>query len=132
MKSGDIFKGIFGLAVRLLGLVFLYLGLSGVPPLLDLGAIETAAKSDILTAVLPVVFNLAVGWWLIGGGLLIRRAYPEASGLARYAQGQGQNTAPVVKPDSSQETADMNAAEKKLESLVEKQKDDRATDSRAG
>ena len=42
MKSRDIFKDIFGLAVRLLGLLFLYFGLSAVPPLLDLGAIETA------------------------------------------------------------------------------------------
>ena len=132
MKSGDIFKGVFGLAVRLLGLVFLYLGLSAVPPLLDLSAIETAAKSDILTAVLRIVFNLAVGWWLIGGGLLIRRAYPEASGLSRYAQKQGQNAVPAIQPDPSQGMADMNAAEKKLESLVEKPKDDRTTTSRAG
>ena len=126
MKSGDIFKGIFGLAVRLLGLVFLYLGLSAVPPLLDLSAIETAAKSDILTAVLPIVFNLAVGWWLIGGGLLIRRAYPETSGFSRFAQRQDQNAALAVKPNASQGMTDVNAAEKKLESLVEKQKENRA------
>lgn len=132
MKSGDIFKGIFGLAVRLLGLVFLYLGLSAVPSLLDLGALETAARSDIFTAVLPIVFNLAVGWWLIGGGLLIRRAYPEASGLSRYAQRQEQNGVSASKPDESQGMAEMDAAEKKLESLVEKQKDDRTAASRAG
>ena len=124
MKSGDIFKGIFGLAVRLLGLVFLYLGLSAVPPLLDLGAIETAAKSDIITAVLPVVFNLAVGWWLIGGGLLIRRAYPESSGISRYAQRQEQGAPAAVKPD--QRMGDMNAAEKRLEALVEKPKEGRS------
>jgi hypothetical protein len=126
MKSGDIFKGIFGLAVRLLGLVFLFLGLSAVPQLLDLGAIETAAKSDILTAVLPIVFNLAVGWWLIGGGLLIRRAYPESARFARYAPTQEENAAPAIKPGGSQGMADLNAAEKKLESLVEKPEENRA------
>ena len=123
MKSADIFKGIFSLAVRLLGLFFLYLGLSAVPPLLDLGAIETAATSDILAAVLPIVFNLAVGWWLIGGGLLIRRAYPEASGLTRFAQRHEQGATPAIKQDPSRRTADMDAAEKKLESLVEKPKE---------
>ena len=46
MKSRDLFKDIFSLMVRLLGLVFLYLGLSAVPPLLDFGAIETAGRSD--------------------------------------------------------------------------------------
>ena len=68
MKSRDLFKDIFTLAVRLLGLVFLYLGLSAVTPLLDFSAIETAAKSDLITAILPIVFNLAVAWWLLGGG----------------------------------------------------------------
>ena len=122
MKSGDVFKGIFGLAVRLLGLVFLYLGLSAVPPLLDLGALETAAKSDLLAAVLPIVFNLAVGWWLIGGGLLLRRAYPETSRFSRYSQAQGEHTTPAIRSDPSHATADPNAAEKKLASLVEKPK----------
>ena len=70
MKPRDI----FGLAVRLLGLFFLYLGLRAVTPMLDLGAIGTASKSDIINAILPIVFNLAVAWWLLGGGLLMRRA----------------------------------------------------------
>jgi len=120
MKPRDIFKGIFGLAVRLLGLVFLYFGLSAVPPLLDLGALETAAKSDIITAVLPIVFNLAVAWWLIGGGWLIRRAYPETSRISPYPQTQGEGVAPA---DRSQGTTDMDAADKKLAPLVEKPKD---------
>jgi len=127
MKPSDIFKGIFGLAVRLLGLVFLYFGLSTVPPLLDLGAIETAAKSDIVTAVLPILFNLAVGWWLIGGGLLIRRAYPEASRISAHLQGQGEGTALAAKSAPSQGMTDMDAAEKKLAALVEKPKADRAS-----
>jgi len=119
MKSGDIFKGIFGLAVRLLGLVFLYFSLSAVPPLLDLGAIETAGKTDIITAVLPIVFNLAIGWWLIGGGLLIRRAYPEASRIFPHPA-RGEGTAPAIRPEG---TAGMDAADKKLAALVGKPQD---------
>jgi hypothetical protein len=125
MKSGDIFKGIFGLAVRLLGLVFLYFGLSAVTPLLDLGALETAAKSDIITAILPIVFNLLIAWWLIGGGLLIRRAYPEAPGFWAYPHGQREGTA--AKSAQPQGMTDMEAAEKKLAALVEKPENHRAS-----
>lgn len=120
MKSEDIFKGIFALAVRLLGLVFLYFGLSAVPALLDWGALETAAKSDIITAVLPIVFNLAIGWWLIGGRLLIRRAYPEAFQYSRYPKKEETKAQTAVEPEPG--AGDMNAADKKLESLVEKAK----------
>lgn len=123
MKSGDIFKGIFSLAVRLLGLFFLYLGLSAVQPLLDLGALETASKSDIITAVLPIVFNLAVGWWLIGGGLLVRRAYPEGSRIFPHPRLQEKEAAP---PGPSEATANMDAADKKLASLVETPKENPA------
>lgn len=126
MKPRDIFKDIFGLAVRLLGLVFLYFGLSAVPPLLDFGAIETAGKSDILNAILPVVFNLAVAWWLLGGGLLVRRAYPEASRISPHSQAQGEGTAPATKPVQSEGVMDMETAEKKLASLVGKPKDGQA------
>ena len=126
MKPGDIFKDIFGLAVRLLGLVFLYFGLSAVPPLLDLGAIETAAKSDIITAVVPIVFNLVVAWWLIGSGFLIRRAYPEASRITPHSHAQGEETAPATKSGQSQETTDTDVADKKLAALVGKPKDDHA------
>ena len=80
MKSRDLFKDIFTLAVRLLGLVFLYLGLSAVTPLLDFGAIETAAKSDLITAILPIVFNLAVAWWLLGGGRVDTPGLPGDAG----------------------------------------------------
>ena len=61
-------KELFGLAVRLLGLVFLYHGLMSVPTLF------VAPPSVILL----VIFLLAVAWWLIGGAaLLTERAYPE-------------------------------------------------------
>ncbi|MGA9453428.1 MAG: hypothetical protein WBW41_19045 [Verrucomicrobiia bacterium] len=126
MKSRDIFKDIFGLAVRLLGLLFLYFGLSAVPPLLDLGAIETAGKSDILNALLPMVFNLAVAWWLIGGGLLIRRAYPEASRISPHSQVAEEGAVQTTKPIQSQGMADTETAERKLASLVGKPKDGHA------
>jgi len=125
MKPRDIFKDIFSLAVRLLGLVFLYLGLSAVTPLLDFGAIETAGKSDIITAILPIVFNLLVAWWLLGGGLLIRRAYPETSRISAHSPAQGEGTAPAAKSGQSQGTTDMDVADKKLASLVGRSKDDR-------
>jgi len=120
MKSRELFKDIFGLAVRLLGLVFLYLGLRAVTPMLDLGAIETAAKSDIITAILPIVFNLAVAWWLLGGGFLIRRAYPESSKSSPRPEARAEGTAPPVGPAQSAEITDLDRAERKLAPLVEK------------
>ena len=123
MKARDI----FGLAVRLLGLYFLYLGLRSVTSMLDLGAIETATKSDIINALLPIVFNLAVAWWLLGGGVLVRRAYPaEVLKVSdRLPLPAERGTPPVHSPPSSELTG-MDQAEKKLASLVEKPKDGRA------
>lgn len=122
MKPRDIFKDIFSLAVRLLGLVFLYFGLSAVPSFLDFGAIETAGRGDLLSAILRIVFNLAVAWWLIGGGLLIRRAYPEASRIFPHSHAQSEGMAPAIKPTGSQGMTDTDATDKKLASLVEKPK----------
>jgi hypothetical protein len=126
MKSRHLFKDIFTLAVRLLGLVFLYLGLSAVTPLLDFGAIETAAKSDLVTAILPIVFNLAVAWWLLGGGLLIRRAYPETPEISAPSPAQREEAMPATTSPSLKRTTEMDAADKKLAALVEKPKDDHA------
>jgi len=120
MKSRDIFKDIFGLAVRLLGLVFLYFGLSAVPSLLDFGAIETAGKSDIISAILPIVFNLAVAWWLIGGGLLTRRAYPEKSRILDESTSPDERAVPAPGSTTPQALPEMETAEKKLASLVGK------------
>jgi hypothetical protein len=122
MKSRDLFRDIFGLAVRLLGLVFLYLGLKAVTPILDLGAIETAGKGDILNAILPVIFNLAVAWWLLGGGLLVRRAYPESSKISPRLDAEEAAAAPMTRPAQSQGMADMDRAEKRLAPLMEKPK----------
>jgi hypothetical protein len=122
MKSKDLFKGIFHLAVRLLGLVFLYLGLSAVPPLLDFGALETAAGSDIITAVLPIAFNLAVAWWLLGGTWLIRRAYPETLNVSVQSPALKEGTAVANASTLSQHSTDWEIADKKLAALVEKPK----------
>jgi len=123
MKSRNLFRDIFGLAVRLLGLVFLYLGLRAVAPLLDLGALETAGKSDILTAILPIVFNLAVAWWLLGGGLLIRRAYPESSNISPLSDAREEGAASATRPTHAEGMTDEDATDKKLARLVEKPKD---------
>jgi len=120
MKSSDLFKDIFSLAVRLLGLVFLYLGLRAVTPMLDLGAIETAGKSDVVTAILPIIFNLAVAWWLLGGGFLVRRAYPESSKIAPRPEAHEGEKTRTTKSILSHEMSDVSDAEKKLASLVEK------------
>jgi hypothetical protein len=122
MKSRDI----FGLAVRLLGLVFLYLGLRAVSPMLDLGAIESAGKIDIINAILPIAFNLLVAWWLLGGGLLVRRAYPEAPKILDHSHSRAERGTPAANSTQSQELTDMDRAEKKLAALVEKPKDDHA------
>jgi hypothetical protein len=126
MKSKDLFRDIFGLAVRLLGLVFLYLGLSGVPPLLDFGALQTANPSDVITAILPLAFNLTVAGWLLSTRWLIRRAYPEANNVSARSTAPGEGTAPAAMSFPSPKAADWDAADKKLAVLVDKPKADRA------
>jgi hypothetical protein len=122
MKLADICRSIFSLAIRLLGLVFLYRGLTAMPPLLDFQGIEQASVNDLITAVLPIVFNLAVAWWLIGSKLLTRRAYPEESRMAAYSNSPMPQAEPVSKPGASREMADLDTAERKLAALVGKPK----------
>ena len=122
MKPSDI----FGLAVRLLGLVFLYLGLRGISLLLDLGAMETASKNDVLNAILPIAFNLLVAWWLLGGGWLARRAYPDAPKIPDNLLPLAGRGMPAGNSAPPQELTDLDRTEKRLASLVEKPKDSRA------
>jgi hypothetical protein len=122
MKPRDI----FGLAGRLLGLFFLYLGLRAVSPLLDLEAIENAGKGDIINAILPIAFNLLVAWWLLGSGLLMRRAYPEESKISGRSHPQAERGMPAANSTQPQELTDMDRAEKRLAPLVEKPRDGRA------
>ena len=63
MKPTDLFN----LAIRLLGLVFVYLGCKAVP----------VVFFDKGRSLLFVACYFAAAWWLIGGArLLMRRAYP--------------------------------------------------------
>jgi hypothetical protein len=115
-------KDIFGLAVRLLGLYFLYLGLNALAQMLGSDIINSPEKMDIVYALLPVAFDLVIGWWLLRGGLLVRWAYPEtARSSEHFALTQGRpasSSAPALSP----EPAGMDQAEKKLAALVEKPK----------
>lgn len=117
-------KDIFGLAVRILGLYFLYLGLYGIAQMLSSDIIESPDKRDIIYALLPVAFNLVIGWWLLGGGLLVRRAYPETSKVSDLIPPQPKRSTPPPEaaPPSAPEPAGIDQAEKKLAALVEKPK----------
>jgi hypothetical protein len=116
-------KDIFGLAVRLLGLYFLYLGLNALAQMLGSDIINSPEKMDIVYALLPVLFDLIIGWWLLGGGLLVRRAYPETARLSENFSSQPNRPAPSPGPAPSPEPAGMDQAEKKLAALVEKPKE---------
>ena len=120
MKPRDI----FGLAVRLLGLFFLYLGLRAVSPILDLETLQTTGKADILNALIPIAFNLLVAWWLLGGGLLMRRAYPETSRMLSQFPSPSGPKSPAPGSVASQELTDQDRTEQKLAALVEKPKEE--------
>ncbi len=116
-------KDIFGLAVRLLGLVFLYFGLRGVIPLLDVDVFNSPDKNEIINDLLPVAFNLAAALWLLSGKLLVRWAYPESS----KAPLPPQPRQPTISESTpAPELTGMDRAEKKLAALVEKPKDSHA------
>ncbi|HEV2318776.1 MAG TPA: hypothetical protein VGV18_03440 [Verrucomicrobiae bacterium] len=94
-------------------------------PMLDLELIENPDKSDIINGLMPVIFNLAVGWWLLGGGL-VRRAYPEpkvSQSLRTREQPEPARVSPVE--SSTLELKGMERAEQKLAALVEKPADSR-------
>ncbi len=121
-------KDIFGLAVRLLGLFFLYSGLRAVLPMLDLELIKHPDTDDIINGLMPVVFNLAIAWWLVGGGL-VRWAYPESK-ASQFKPSEPERpregpSAPRPVQVSSPQPTGMEQAEQKLASLVEKPGDRR-------
>ena len=94
--------------------------------MLDLEAIGNSGKGDIINAILPIAFNLLVAWWLLGGGLLMRRAYPEAPKISDHSPSQMERGTSATDSMQLQKLTDMDRAEKKLASLVEKPKDDHA------
>jgi hypothetical protein len=121
-------KDIFGLAVRLLGLLFLYFGLRAVMPMLDLELLKHPDTDDIINGLLPVAFNLAIAWWLFGGGL-VRRAYPESKATQFKAsepeRPREEPATPRPAHVSSPQLTGMEQAEQKLAALVEKPGDHR-------
>ncbi len=128
-------KDIFGLAVRLLGLVFLYLGLKdltlAVKQILDLASAENPDRDDIIYGIingpLPVLFDLVIAWWLLRGRMLIRWAYPEeTSKVGGLAARQARAATPVTPltpaPESASvpSTVRIQEADEKLAALLEK------------
>ena len=121
MKPRDI----FGLAVRLLGLYFLYLGLYAITQLLgsDIAeVIKNPDKTDLINGLMPVVFDLVVGGFLLKGGWLMRWAYPETPKASGNLPAPTKRTAPSPESVPSPEPTGMDQAEKKLAALVEKPK----------
>jgi hypothetical protein len=79
MKPQDILK----LAVRLLGLIFLYQGLQALPTALVqfCAAIRIMNSGMILTSVMFAGWPLLVAYWLLrGASLIMRTAYPDSEG----------------------------------------------------
>jgi len=116
-------KDIFGLAVRLLGLLFLYLGLRAVTPMLDLDVFENPDKNEIINDLMPVAFNLVIAGFLLSSGFLIRLAYPETPKILERLPSQPKPTTSLQEPVQSPELTGTERTEKKLAALVEKPKE---------
>jgi hypothetical protein len=77
MKAKEVCHAIFNLVVRLLGLLFLYHGLSSLPAVMQI--FSNRHFSDYIIGSILFLWPLAVAWWLIGGApQLMERAYPES------------------------------------------------------
>lgn len=116
-------KDIFGLAVRLLGLYFLYSGLNDFALALGTGVFEDTSSKDIFYSLLPELFKLVVSVWLLSGWPLIRLVYPEKPHVSENLSSLPKRPAPSPGPATSPEPAGMDQAEKKLAALVEKPKE---------
>jgi hypothetical protein len=70
MKPKDLFQ----LAVRILGLVFLFLAVRHLAPIFH------APGGAYIPIILTTAIYLGAAWWLIGGARsLVQRAYPSES-----------------------------------------------------
>lgn len=119
-------KDIFGLAVRLLGLIFLYLGLNATAQALGSDLIRAPDKSDIINGVLPIVFYLIMAGFLIRGRLLINWAYPEKVQLSEHFSSPAKpisTLTPLPQPIPSPLANGRDQTEEKLAALVEKPKE---------
>jgi hypothetical protein len=121
VKTREIFKEIFGLVIRLLGVYFLWAGLAdlSVPALMNVQMIQSDQWTDIVSAILPAAFNLVVAWWLFGGSL-VKRAYPRELPFAQtYLSSHPDKTSEeAAQSPAPQSLAGMDLADKKLASLV--------------
>ena len=82
-------KEIFNLAVRILGLVFLYQGLTAMPTQLRFlnGA---RGFGELMFLLFLTAWPLLIAWWLLRGApLLIRVAYPDVGHSADGQQVSG-------------------------------------------
>ena len=120
------YKDIFILAIRLLGLYFIYFGLKDldVPAFMDVTILKGDNLDDVVSTLLPVVFNLAVAWLLLGNYFLVRRAYPEPTKLSERFPLPGETGVLAAKPPEPPGANELEVAEKKLASLVGKPKPD--------
>ena len=121
MKANDLCKESFHLAVKLLGLLFLYDGLKdlSVPALMDLTIIKGDTADDVFNAILSASFNLIVAWWLLGNKSLVRRAYPAASRILNNPPSVAEPPMTPVTTSQPRES-DMEAVERKLAELLYK------------
>ena len=126
MKSGDLFKDIFSLAVRLLGLVFLYLGLSAVTPLPGLQRHPDSQRRRHHHRAFTDSFQSARRLVAAGWPMADPPGLPGDIGISPYSPAPEEGALSTTGPAQSQRTPDMEVADKKLAALVEKPKDDRA------
>jgi hypothetical protein len=70
-------KSVFSLAVRVLGLVFLFRGLSALPEILSI--FSTGSFRNALGTIIMIAWPFVLAFWLIRGApLLVRIAYPNS------------------------------------------------------
>ena len=71
-------KSQFGVAVRILGLIFLYRGLTALPEILSI--FSTGSFRGSLEIIITIVWPLVLASWLIRGApMLVHIAYPDSS-----------------------------------------------------
>jgi len=71
-------KNVFVLAVRVLGLVFLYRGLVELPEILSI--FSTGSFRSSLSIIVLIAWPLVLAFWLIRGApLLVHLGYPDSA-----------------------------------------------------
>ena len=80
-------KDIFSVAVRVIGLLFLYQGLTAVPAVINNWYLFPQMKfAAIIPSLIAIGWPLFIAWWMVRGApWLMRLAYPEERGSAPSA-----------------------------------------------